>query len=342
MKPRFTSKTHTSGTNAFSETPPRCRRSYKEVTQVAHPLNAHFSSLSTSTPPKTQKKHYPSRHPTSSSTTEYNARVNPHLNRSATSPERTPETFPATFQTQSLLYSAEKLEQAALASPLSPPLESVEHCRGTTGASAAPKSSSRFQIPCLPSPATPTRKTGSASHFCTVLDNQSYTRFPVLRTRGDSILRESPQVATKQSSAHRPYRKLNGHKPKVSLVNAELTVAAVVSLYKDRIRPFLIDVLQRVKALAKQDVLVSVNEHHSSYNELMQGVHTIDLQNVFLCIQRECQRWIRLTTTDANGVRRLFNDKAEPTESFVCVADKPIGNVWMSKNTKTNKIDKAQ
>lgn len=97
-------------------------------------------------------------------------------------------------------------------------------------------------------------------------------------------------------------------KSKTSVLSPTLVVAAVTSLYNDRIRPLLVDVLQRVKSLAKKEVQSSFSEGSPSYQERVHTIHAMDIHTVYASIQKDCSTWIQLIWTDAEGSRVIITD----------------------------------
>lgn len=134
---------------------------------------------------------------------------------------------------------------------------------------------------------------------------RSWNKFSSCEKSGALLFKSEPNMI-KHSYFHRSSKRKAD--PGVAFIpNPELVVEAVASLYADRIRPFLADILQRVKLLAKQS-LINNSETDGSV-ELLQ-LNSLDVYSVYLCVQKFCTATLRLIISDNNGCRSVFNPSA--------------------------------
>lgn len=90
-----------------------------------------------------------------------------------------------------------------------------------------------------------------------------------------------------------------------SKLNPKTVIEAVRSLHVDRIRPYLVDILQRVKLFIK--MLISKPEKDVDVGDLTQQLQCLDIFCIYTCIVEHCSKEIQLLFTDSDGVKRVYN-----------------------------------
>ncbi|XP_053991593.1 uncharacterized protein LOC128883356 [Hylaeus volcanicus] len=90
-----------------------------------------------------------------------------------------------------------------------------------------------------------------------------------------------------------------------SKLNPNTVIEAVRSLHVDRIRPYLVDILQRVKLFMK--MFISKAENDVNMGDFTQQLQSLDIFCIYTCIVEHCSKEIQLLFTNSEGVKTIYN-----------------------------------